>query len=120
MNNLGEQVVVNQEVPHFLPEFKNPIYEAVMARKEVLRAEVIKRIKCGDFSDGLAPLFRTIGGITQDEYVDIISYWFNNGRKDLFANYRRALFFNDVDCLAQVDRFLQESNLNNSEGNGRK
>lgn len=118
-NNLGEPVVVNQEIPHFLPEFRNPIYEAAMAQKETLRREVITRIKSGNFTNGLAPLFRTIGQITREEYADIISFWFNNGRQDLVANYKRALSFNDVECLAQIDRFLQESIQNKCQSNGR-
>lgn len=113
-NNLGEQVIVNQGIPHFLPEFQNPIYALAQLAKE----QILDKICNGDCFGNLGSLVKTMGGLKSYEIERISYFWLNRGFFELLDLYGEALRANDIVALLNTDALLNE-NQNLQETTGR-
>ena len=101
---MNEKIVVSQNIPHFLPDFNNPIFKlALDEEKRKLRREIVERIKCGTFENGIAPLFKTLNGFTKDEICEIISFWKDNRENLLLFWYFYPLENNDINKIEEAD-----------------
>ncbi len=116
-NLMGEKVIVSGEVPHFMPEFKNPIYGFVVQQKQALRREVIERLKVGQVPNGVAPLLKVIAPLATSEYDIITKAWEDNGEYLLIENYRHALAFGDIEEAERIDEHF---GLTSNKNEGRK
>lgn len=118
-NLMGEKVIVSEDVPHYLPEFKNPIYGFAVQQKLALRSEVIERLKAGQVPNGVAPLLKTIAPLATSEYDMITKAWLDNGEYILYENYRHALAFGDIVEAEGLDEHFGIGQIKNESG-GRK
>jgi len=111
-NILGEQVVVNQDIPKFLPKFQNPIYDRAMANREA----IIESICNGNCKGTLGSLVNTIGGLQPYEIERILWFWLNRDFFELMDLYGDDLSYNDLVAIQNTDALL---NKNLEETNGR-
>jgi len=111
---MNEKVVVNQNIPKFLPNFENPIYTYIVQQK-LLRNEIILRIKNGTFEKGIAPLFKVIKGFTNGEIQEIISFWKIN-QEELLLYYVPTIINNNYEDLVIADKkYLSFVNKDNEK-----
>ncbi len=107
---MKEPVVANQNIPHYLPKFTNPIYELAQKAKEELRQEKLRRIKTGNFDTGLYPLINNIT-LTEEELEDIFINWWLNGLEHLINVYGLALKNFDFEQIKIIDQMIEEESL---------
>ena len=117
---MNEKVVVSQSVPQFMPKLENPIYKFALEQKAKLRCEVINRIKCGTFENGIAPLYELVNGLTREEMVDILNYWRANDNKLLLYWYLYPFRECDIEKIKKADEGYMFKLANDKENLGRK
>lgn len=103
---MKEPVIVNTKVAKYMPKFVNPIYRAAQAQKEELREEILRRIKRGDFQNGLYPLIKNIN-LTNKEIYEIFECWQNEGHEALIFLYELLLLTNDLEQIKKADEYLK-------------
>ena len=102
---MDEKVVVNQGMPHYLPEFDNPLYD-LKKRQDELKSEMLLRIKMGNFSQ-LYPLISHLS-LTQEERNEIVLDWFLEGNLNLCDAYGEAVKDNDLETIKRVETFYDK------------
>ncbi len=102
---MHEKVVVNNGIPHYLPELKNPTYRSLEQRRAKLREEAIFRIKSGDF-DSLCSLIANLN-LTLAEIDDILVYWKENNQALLHIYYEGLISNIDLKKLSLADSLYQ-------------
>lgn len=100
-----EEVVVNQDFPHYYPKFENPIY-ALKKQQDELKEEALLRIKFGDFRE-LYPLISHLI-LSKEERAEIVLNWFIDGNLNLCDAYGEALKNNDLEAIKKVDTFYSK------------
>ncbi len=96
---MREEVVVHSGNAHYYPNFQNPTFLA--AQKEVLRKELVLRIKMGNF-EKLYPIIKN-ANLTEKETEEVLISWWMLEREDLIENYALALRKNNLEEIAKED-----------------
>ena len=100
---MDKKVIVNLDIPKYMPIFENPLYNLVIKQKENVRREIINRIKNGKIDNGLKDFYLLLDGFRENEVKDILEYWYINDYFLLINCYYNSLINNNLDDIIISD-----------------
>lgn len=101
---MKEVVAVNVGNTPFMQSYENPIF--LLAKKQEIREEILKRIKVANFNR-LYPILSNIT-LSESELEDIFVNWYLNGFDFLIESYGEALRNNDMNMIKLIDEELNK------------
>ncbi|MBE6154083.1 MAG: hypothetical protein E7163_00700 [Firmicutes bacterium] len=111
---MNEKVVVSSNVPHYMPNFKNTIFD--MAEKQALRKVIIDEIININFTNGIAPLIKELNGLCESEINEIFSMWYfmnldldDYDYNKLIVLYEEPLRSGDITKIEVADLYFYQN-----------
>ena len=88
--------------------------ENLLLSKNMLKEELINRIKNGYFENGLFPLLEKVGPLSNEERESIANFWFKTNKRDLINYYLFDILTDNRESIKRTDYFYLKDHISNS------